>query len=95
MKKSQLISAILLPLTVTVIIPVVLLIFTYKWFSWNLGFPIILLPVIPGSIIVAAGIYLLVETNRLFYRTGKGTLAPWAPPKKWSLKDPIDILEIR
>ncbi len=92
MKKSQLISAILLPFTVTIIIPAILYIFTYRMFSWNIGLPLILLPLIAGLILIGAGIYLMIETNRLFYTTGKGTLAPWAPPKKLVIKGPYSYV---
>ena len=35
----------------------------------------------PGAIIVAAGAALLVRCVREFYVAGRGTLAPWSPPK--------------
>jgi protein-S-isoprenylcysteine O-methyltransferase Ste14 len=36
----------------------------------------------PAALIVAAGILLLLWCVRDFYVTGKGTLAPWAPPQR-------------
>jgi protein-S-isoprenylcysteine O-methyltransferase Ste14 len=35
----------------------------------------------PGSSIVSLGIIVLLACVREFYRAGKGTLAPWSPPK--------------
>ena len=35
-----------------------------------------------GLIIMAIGLFLLVMTVGTFIRVGKGTLAPWSPPKK-------------
>jgi len=91
-KISMLISAIVLPLSVTIIIPAVLFAFTFKKFSWDLGFPLILLPVIVGLLFVIAGIYLLVVTNRLFYSIGRGTLAPWDPPQKIVIEGPYEYI---
>lgn len=67
---------------VIIIIPLVILVFTYNKFSWHLNFLLILLPIIFGSLLIIFGIYLLVITNKLFHTIGKGTLAPWNPPKK-------------
>ncbi len=39
------------------------------------------LHVIPGGILMAAGLFLLLWCVRDFYVAGKGTLAPWDPPK--------------
>ena len=74
-------SIIILPFTVIIFIPLLILVFTYNKFSWHLNFPLILLPVIFGSLLIISGIYLLVITNNLFSVIGKGTLAPWKPPK--------------
>lgn len=35
----------------------------------------------PGGVIVLIGLILLLACVREFYRAGKGTLAPWSPPK--------------
>lgn len=74
-------SIIILPFTVIIFVPLLILVFTYNKFSWHLNFPLILLPVIFGSLLIISGIYLLVITNNLFHVIGKGTLAPWLPPK--------------
>src|SRR4030065_2430602 len=80
-KISGFFSIIILPFIVIIVIPLFILVFTYNKFSWHLNFPLILLPVIFGSLLIISGIYLLVITNNLFHVIGKGTLAPWNPPK--------------
>lgn len=72
---------IILPFTVIIVILLLILVFTYNKFSWHLNFPLILLPIIFGSLPIISGIYLLFITNNLFHVIGKGTLAPWNPPK--------------
>jgi protein-S-isoprenylcysteine O-methyltransferase Ste14 len=79
-KISGFFSIIILPFIAIIVIPLLILIFTYK-FSWHLNFPLILLPVIFGSLLIISGICLLIITNKLFCIIGKGTLAPWNPPK--------------
>ncbi|HCE43875.1 MAG TPA: isoprenylcysteine carboxyl methyltransferase [Lentisphaeria bacterium] len=37
--------------------------------------------IVPGAVIMAVGLFLLVWCVRDFYVAGKGTLAPWDPPK--------------
>ena len=81
-KISIVFSILILPFTVSVVIPLVILVFTYYRFSWYLDFPLILLPAIFGFILIIFGIYLLIITIKLFHDIGKGTLAPWNPPKE-------------
>ena len=72
----QLRAILLLPGTVTVVIPATILYCTgIVWppSPWN---------VVIGMIFVILGIALMVWTNRLFATVGKGTLAPWNPPQK-------------
>lgn len=93
MRKSQkvpahriLLAFIILPFTVTVLIPVLL----------HVNLPIELTgPVFdfPGRrwfvlIPVAIGLILLYTTNILFVREGRGTLAPWSAPEKLVIKGP-------
>jgi protein-S-isoprenylcysteine O-methyltransferase Ste14 len=80
-KISGFFSIIILPFIVIIVIPLFILLFTFNKFSWRLNLPLILLPVIFGSLLIISGIYLLVITNNLFHVIGKGTLAPWNPPK--------------
>ena len=37
-----------------------------------------------GLIFAAAGLLMLLRCVGDFYRSGRGTLAPWNPPKNWS-----------
>jgi protein-S-isoprenylcysteine O-methyltransferase Ste14 len=91
-KISSIISILVLPFTVSVVIPLVILIFTYNRFFWHLSFPLILLPVIFGFILIVPGIYLLIITIHLFHNIGKGTLAPWNPPKKLVVAGPYKYI---
>ena len=74
-------SIIILPFTTIIVIPLIILVFTYNKFSWHLNYPLILLPIIFGALLILSGIYLMVITNKLFHTIGKGTLAHWHPPK--------------
>jgi protein-S-isoprenylcysteine O-methyltransferase Ste14 len=76
---KQLRAILLLPGTVTVVIPATILQFAgIDWpsFPWNIALPII------GSVFIFLGLTLMIWTNRLFTRVGHGTLAPWNPPQK-------------
>lgn len=91
-KKYIIFSALILPFMVSIVIPLVMLIFTYNRFSWHLYFPLILFPTIFGFILIILGIYLLVITIKLFHNIGKGTLAPWDPPKKLVVEGPYKYI---
>lgn len=85
-------SIIILPFTAIIVVPLSVLLLTYSKFSWHLKFPLILLPLIIGSLLLMPGIYLLIITNNLFHTTGKGTLAPWNPPKLLVIKGPYKYI---
>jgi protein-S-isoprenylcysteine O-methyltransferase Ste14 len=91
-KISIVFSILILPFMVLVVIPLLILIFTVYRFSWKLDFPLILLPTIFGFILIIFGIYLLIITIKLFYGSGKGTLAPWDPPKKLVIIGPYKYI---
>ncbi|OFW63694.1 MAG: hypothetical protein A2Z35_01675 [Actinobacteria bacterium RBG_19FT_COMBO_36_27] len=91
-KNTLFFSIIILPFIVVIVIPLLILVFTYNKFSWRLNFPLILLPVIFGSLLIIPGIYLLVITNNLFHVIGKGTLAPWHPPKELVIIGPFKYI---
>lgn len=71
--------ALLLPFTVTVLVPL--------WISspenidlgWGLPYPVNLLPTIVGVTLIGLGLALVVLTVRMFILIGNGTLAPWDP----------------
>ena len=91
-KISRVFPIIILPFIVIIVIPLLILVFTYNKFSWHLNFPLILLPVIFGSLLIISGIYLLVITNKLFHVIGKGTLTPWNPPKLLVITGPYKYI---
>jgi len=77
------IKSFVLPFTVLVVIPLLLIVGTKGFrLGWGLGLPYDAVVVCIGLIILAAGLYLLIATIMLFAKIGKGTLAPWSPPKK-------------
>lgn len=87
--KLSLISAFSLPFTVLIVIPGLLLWWTDDFKpGWGLGPVGDWLLSFLGFAIVGAGLYLMVITIRLFWKEGKGTLAPWAPPKKLVVAGP-------
>ncbi len=79
----QLKAIVLLPAAVTLPVPAGLLWLTSSWEpGWSLGMPLDLLPIVPGALVVLAGLVLWLRCVTLFSRVGKGTLAPWDPPRK-------------
>ncbi len=79
----QIRAALMLPFTVTVIVPLIILATTGGYYpGWRQPFPTGLLMLIAGLGIIAAGLALVVGTVRLFATIGEGTLAPWDPTRK-------------
>ncbi len=73
---NHLISILLLPFTVTVIIPIILTNYFTKVIIYDTGNH--LLPLL-GIVIITLGTALVIYTILLFAFKGKGTLAPWNP----------------
>lgn len=71
---------LLLPFTALFMIPLILHIFL--GYSFILGPGLSLLAISLGFVLLATGIILAIKTMSLFFNTGKGTPAPWDPPKK-------------
>jgi protein-S-isoprenylcysteine O-methyltransferase Ste14 len=71
MVKKALAAFLALPGIFGVLVPAVLLIADPKRVT---GYPV-------GALIIAVGLIILVRCVWDFYVSGKGTLAPWAPPK--------------
>ncbi len=72
-------AILMLPFNVIIVIPALILYFsdyTYKT------------PNTLSLILLSMGIFLLAWTIILFYNVGKGTLAPWNPPKNFVVKGP-------
>jgi len=75
-------NILILPFTVTVIIPYLV----YK--PGKEFLPSGFLFKIPGILLLAAGLTLLIYTIFLFGSIGKGTLAPWDPTQRLVIKGP-------
>ena len=75
-------AAVLLPGTVTVPIPAVLLVIGGAEIGWGLAGLSAALPLVAGAALVLAGLVVWYATLRLFARVGEGTLAPWDPTRK-------------
>ncbi len=84
---SHFVAILLLPFNVTVIIPALLL----YYFSYDLGWGvqgILYVLILIGVIVISGGLILLALTIRQFATRGKGTLAPWDPPRKLVVDGP-------
>jgi protein-S-isoprenylcysteine O-methyltransferase Ste14 len=62
---------VLLPGTVTIVVPALIL--------WLWGSDVRPVTAVLGALLVAAGLFLVAWTIRLFVVVGRGTLAPWDP----------------
>lgn len=83
MSKREHASSFLLPITVMILIPWVLMWLTKDvTVGWNFPWPYDLVILLIGTLILLFGIALLVICIRMFVSIGKGTLAPWAPTHK-------------
>lgn len=71
-------AILLLPVTVTIIIPLVIIHPTNSVsIGWGLSPPLNLAPLLPGILFIGFGLVLWTTTSVLFVRIGKGTLAAW------------------
>lgn len=83
MKKEWLKAIIILPFNVLVVIPALILYFSgYKFILNNIFL------ICAGCLLFIAGFALAVWTMFLFNNIGKGTAAPWAPPKQLVVAGP-------
>jgi protein-S-isoprenylcysteine O-methyltransferase Ste14 len=86
---SRILSIILLPFMVLVVVPLILLIFAHPRLDpLDITYPLVVIPIIIGIMLFISGLLLLVTTIRIFHELGKGTLAPWDPPRKLVIKGP-------
>src|SRR5438132_93883 len=86
---SRQVRAIAVPTTVTLLVPgLVLVLDRSVRVGWGLagGWPA--LPIAVGALLLLAGLTLVVATVRLFATEGKGTLAPWDPPRRMVVRGP-------
>lgn len=81
-------AIVLLPGAVTVLVPLVILAGTDWDLGWELGLVAGSLLILLGLAFVVAGFALWLWTVRLFARRGRGTLAPWDPPKNLVVEGP-------
>lgn len=73
--------SLILPVTVTVIVSVlVILSFNNHLLTFDLVLSGAVLAI--GTFLIVLGLGFVIYTNQAFFRIGKGTLAPWDPPKK-------------
>ena len=76
-------TILVLPFNVVVIIPALILYFTdYYYIKPDKVF------LIAGVLLLVSGLFLAGWTMILFNNVGKGTLAPWNPPKKLVVSGP-------
>lgn len=78
----------LLPGVVVVAVPLVILIGFGANVGWGLDGVAAALPVLLGAALITLGFALWLWTVRLFARIGKGTLAPWDPPRRLVVEGP-------
>jgi protein-S-isoprenylcysteine O-methyltransferase Ste14 len=88
MRNSLLMSLILLPGTVTIFIPFVLVSLSSFLFGPMTHLSNYVLVLISSSILIYIGLFLLGTTILLFIRIGQGTPAPWDPPKYLVVRGP-------
>ena len=82
-------SAAMLPIVVAGIVPFLVLLGTDDLqVSLLNGSLLTDLSFVGGIALIAGGLALLLETNRLFVHLGQGTLAPWAPPSHLVIAGP-------
>ena len=75
-------KSFILPFTVLLIIPAVILWATGFRIGWGLGLPWDAVIVVAGALLMGSGLYYLSITIWLFISIGRGTLAPWSPTSK-------------
>lgn len=79
----HLVAILLLPFTVTIVIPVVIVSSSgITSGGWSLPSPLNLVPTIAGVLVIALGLVLIYQTVRMFMTIGQGTIAPWDATRK-------------
>lgn len=78
--------SLILPIIILLILPIIVI---YSFNNHLLGFNTILssIMLITGFLFIILGLGFLIYTNKSFFKIGKGTLAPWDPPKKLVIAD--------
>jgi protein-S-isoprenylcysteine O-methyltransferase Ste14 len=84
----QLLSVLLLPTTVTVVIPAFLVSAYGVRLGWGLPGGLTAPAGLVGAMLILAGLRLAIGTISLFGREGQGTLAPWDSTRKLVVRGP-------
>ncbi len=66
-------ASLLLPIAILVVVP---------WLLDPHPVPARGVPLVAGLILISLGLYIMARTIAGFFEIGKGTLAPWDPPRK-------------
>jgi len=81
------VSVVLLPVTVAIFVPL--------WIARRYAVPVrwpatpaAFLFVVAGVIVLAVGLWLFAASLSYFFTEGKGTLAPWDPPRRLVVRGP-------
>ena len=80
MSKKEHALSFMLPITVAIVVPILLMYLSLSydpWFVWPPVFNIIY--IVTGILVIIAGIILLYGTIRMFAQIGQGTLSPLHP----------------
>jgi len=77
----HIVSILLLPVTVTLAVPYYITSRTAFSGAWPAATPLGLTAILAGACVLAAGLGLICTTVWQFATRGRGTLAPWDPPK--------------
>ena len=85
---SHLVAILALPFNVIVVVPTLLLYFFNFRIGWGTDPIITTAAFLVGSTTIAAGLFMLISAIKHFAEQGKGTLAPWDPPKKLVVEGP-------
>lgn len=80
---SHLQAILALPFLAIVVVPLLILNAPESFNpGWSFAFPLLLIPLVAGVLLIAVGSLLLWHTIRLFVLFGNGTIAPWTPTQK-------------
>ena len=82
------IVALVLPVSVTILVPVLVLGLAGTAVGWGLPRPLGIVPALAGGALIGLGLAGVAWTVSLFATAGEGTLAPWDPTRKLVLRGP-------
>ena len=80
--------ALVLPVTVTIVVPAFVLASSGGELAWGASFPLDVVVVALGCAAITIGLAFAVWTVSLFATTGRGTLAPWDPTQRLVVRGP-------